>query len=268
MATLKTRAEWNAIFTAPATVAGLWLSAAAEWLGLRDLVVNVVLEFQNILLYYQTATKEYVDTKQPGSIYWIPGMAKEYQDGDSLVVVDKIPQYAVIDATKQIVAVVSVKVDDTTGIITFKGAKSDGSGGLEALTNTQRNNWKTYLKKRLGPGAKCVVQSNAADVVKYTISYKYDSLYAKADVETGIEAVLDDFLLNYQEPNGFDGVFYKAQLYENLMGVTGMKSLELVIDMTLSNGNTVTALAEGGEQELPAGYFNWDGTSTKTGTAV
>lgn len=257
----RTRTEWENIFTAPAGVAG-FLSNAAEWLGLRDLVISIVLIFQDILVYMTSATQAYIDTKQPGSVYWLPGMAKAFQYGDSLTVINKAPAYATIDATKQIIAVAGVKVQ-ADGQLDFKAAKLSG-GTLVPLSSLERSAWADYLERMLGPGVVFSALSSNADVVKTTISYLYDPLYSSATMDAAIDAVLDAFKLEYHAPNGYDTILYYSQLYENIMGVPGMKSLTLQIDLALSNGLTITNMNT--YQELPAGYFNYDAASSKTGT--
>lgn len=252
----RTRAEWNETFTSPAGVAGLSLSAVAEWLGLRDLVVGVAMAFETIFEILRSDVDSKIDNKQPGSIYWYPGMVKEFQYGDSLIVEDGIVKYAVIDTEAQIVTQASVKETDD-GRVIIKVAKDD-SGEKVQLTEDELTALRTYVEARKSPGVKTSVVSNAADVVKYTLTARFDKNMAKTEVQSGLNAALTAFRDNFS----FDAIFYRPQLIEDLMGVAGMKSLLLQIDMTLSNGNTVTNLAE--YTELPAGYFNWDETSTIT----
>lgn len=260
------RTDWNNIYTPIATAAGLLISAVAEWLQLRDLTVTLAMRFEEILEYYMAAIKLYIDTKQPGTIYWIPEMAKQFQYGDSLVLINKTPQYAVIDTTKQIIAVVSAKRQSNGGV-DIKAAKFVSGTTLGALTNPELIAFNDYLTKKLDPSARFNAISRNPDTVKYTINYGYDPLTAKTDVDSGLAAVLTSFLTGFQDPNGYDGTFFYSQLYENLMSVTGMKDLDLRIDMTLSTGVVVTNMRSG-TRELPAGYFNWDPTSIKTGTAL
>lgn len=253
----KTRTEWEAEFAAPAAASG-FLSAAAEWLGLRKLVIDVVLIFQYIMQQLYTDTKNYVDTKDPGTIYWYPGMVKAFQYGDSLTLNEGRPEYATIDTAKQIVSQCSVR-EMADGSLQIKVAKTD-AGSLVPLTNTELNALKDYIKARRSPGVAISVISRNADVVKTTITLKYDPLYNQADVDAAVEAARLSFRNNFR----FDAVFYKAQLFEDIMAVPGVVSLLLQIDMTLSDGTTVTNLTE--FTEMPAGYFNYDGTSTYVST--
>lgn len=260
----RTRDEWNSTFGTPAIDAGLTTSSSAEWLAIRDEVVDTAIVVEGIIELAETDIDNKLATKQPGSIYSYPSIMKAFQNGDSLTVTDDgIVEYASIDTAKQIIKQVSVRETDD-GKLVIKVAKDDGSGGYTNLSSTERDNAQAYFEARRWPGVKGVVQTYAADSVKYTINGVFDPLYAKTDVNAGLVAALTDFQANFR----FDAVFYKSILFEKLMSVTGMLSLELVIDMSFSNGNSITNLPDNGNTELPAGYFNYDNTSAITLTAA
>ncbi|MFN4249048.1 MAG: hypothetical protein ACK4EY_15070 [Flavipsychrobacter sp.] len=251
----RTRAQWEAIYTSPATVLGMITSGVAEWLGLRDLTISVAMRLEEIFELLKSDVDTKLASKQAGSIYWYPDAIKEFQYGDSLIIEDGVAKYAVIDESKRIIKVVSIR--KRAGGMDIKMAKDDGSGNLIALDNAELLAVDDYIDNRFSPGDGYLAISRDADVIKYTIIGKYDPLYSKADVQTGITDALEAFKFNF----GFDPTFYKAQVYEDIMAVPGMKSLLLQIDMTLNNGTeTVTDLVE--YKVLPAGYFNWDVAST------
>lgn len=258
----RNRSEWEALYTAPAAVAGMVISATAQWLGLRNLTITIAMRFEEILELLKADIFEALAKKQAGSIYWYPDVIKQFQYGDSLIVEDGIRKYAVIDATKQIIKVVSLR-KVVGGRIEVKLAKDDGTGILVPLTAPELTAADAYINNVFSPDDSFVAISKPADVVKYTVTAKYDALYSGADVNAGIIAALQSFKLNF----GFDPLFYYSQVYEDVMAVPGMKSLDLRIDMTLDSG-TVTVNDMKTERLLPAGYFNWDLASTITLTAV
>ncbi|MFN4249258.1 MAG: hypothetical protein ACK4EY_16140 [Flavipsychrobacter sp.] len=252
----RTREDWIALYTAPAAAAGLVISAVAEWLGLRDLTIAIAMRLETIIELLKADIDYALANKQAGSFYWYPIAVKEFQYGDSLTVEDGIVKYATIDATKQIVKVVSAQ-KLTSGTIAFKVAKDDGTGNLVQLTTPELAALDDYIGSRVADAH--MVVSIPADVVKYTIEGRYNPLYNKTDVQNGILAALQANKLNF----GFDTKFYKAQVFEDVMGVAGMVSLKLRIDMTLNSGTQIVSdLTE--YTDLPAGYFNWDAASTIT----
>lgn len=258
MADIRTRAEWENLVATEALSNGVSTSSVAAWLDFRDAAITLSIDTESIVHNLKSDIDIALATKQPGSIYSYPSIMKAFQNGDSLTVTDDgIVAYASIDTAKQIIKQATVR-ETADGKLVIKVAKDDGSGGYTNLSSTERDNAQAYFEARRGPGVKGVVQSYAADSVKYTINGVFDPLYAKTDVEAGLNAALTDFQANFR----FDAVFYKSILFEKLMSVTGMLSLELVIDMSFSNGNSITNLPDNGNTELPAGYFNYDNTST------
>lgn len=253
----RTREEWIALYAAPVAVAGLIVSAVADWLGLRDLVIALAMRHEKAIELLQADIFTALANKQAGSIYWYPIAIKEFQYGDSLIVEDGIVKYATVDETKRIVKVVSTQKLTDDGTIVIKVAKDDGTGTLVQFDTLELAALDDYASARIADAH--LVVSAPADVIKYTIQARYNSLYNVTDVQNAILAALQANKLNF----GFDSKFYKAQVFEDVMAVAGMVSLQLRIDMSLNSGTvTINDLAE--FTELPAGYFNWDAASTIT----
>lgn len=251
----KTRAEWNTIIANNVAIVDLSESTAAEWLMFRNMVVTVAMVLETIFELFQTEVNEALASKQPWSLPSWPALVKSFQYGDDLVVTDGVVAYAEVDTDAQIVTQASVK-ETEDGILQIKVAKDDVDGTKIQLTNAELTALTNYIKSRRPPGVAVSVMSNPADVVKYTLTVRYDSGYNKATVQENIVAALDE----YRNDLPFNAVFYKSKVIDIVHNVAGVRSVVVRIDMTLKGGTeTVSNLSE--LKELPAGYFNWDDTS-------
>ena len=192
-----------------------------------------------------------VDTKQPGNIYSVPDLVKAFQYGDSLLVEKGRSYYAVDDATKRIVKQVSVR-ETPEGVLLIKVSKDDGSGNDVQLANDERAALKSYLDIKLSPGTDFSLYSLPNDFVKYTVTIRYNPAINTTELNTALLAARDSFKTNFD----FNAKFFRSQFAASLQGVTGVKSVVPVIDITLNDGTLlVSGLVD--FYELPAGYFNW-----------
>lgn len=259
----RTRAEWNAEVDSEAAIQGLSASAEAEWRGLRDLVITLVMLIEAIINFFKTDIDNALATKQPGSITWYPLMIKEFQYGYTLSKSDTgLLYYETIDTAAQIITQVAAKEGDD-GFIRFKVAK-EVAGETVQLTMDERNALSDYLDVRMPPGVEYTATSLPADIAKYIMTIKYNTLYNKTALLASVEVALDEFRKNIYFP---EAIFYKSQLIAAVKAVPGVVSVVVQVDMVLDDGDTIiTNLAE--EQELPAGYFVWDDSSTITPIAA
>lgn len=259
----KTQAEWEALTDSEASLRGLSTSNTAEWKTLRDMTITYAMAVEAVDETIKTDIQTENDTKQNGTVPWWPPVIKAFQYGDDwLVDANGRGYYAVIDTEKQIVKQASLTEGDD-GMLFIKVAKDDGAGNLVPLAGAELTALKDYLKARRPPGTPMIVSSIAADVVKYILTVKYNPLYNK----TNLEAAIDAALLSFRDNFSFNAKLYKSQLIAAIENIPGIESVILRLDLTLKAG-TVTVLDLVEVQELPAGYFNYDGTSAKTLTAI
>lgn len=267
----RTRAQWEALIESNEILASLTGSAVAEWLEIRRFVITIAMAIEYITDMFKADVNDTIYKSKVGLITWWPFMIKQFQYGDSLTVINGVPQYTVIDATKQIVTHVAVNEiipsSDLPGamiVLEIKVAKTV-AGLLAQLDNTELTALKVYAKQRRPPGVSINIISRPADSVKHTTTIKYDGAYSLTDIQTAVDAALLDFRDNYVQFE--DGMFYKSQLIARLRDIPGVISVVTIIDMSLNSGTqTVTNLVE--EQVLPAGYFVWDATSSTSLTAI
>lgn len=257
----KTREEWNALIEAHATTVGLSTSSSASWLLLRDLAVTIAIIFEGILELFYTDVEYLLANKHAGTLRQLPAVIKAFQYGHSLTVdANGKLGYDVIDEAAQIVTQVSVK--KTTGQINIKVAKVV-AGVTVQLTAPERAALADYLDEFIGTGIDWALASLPNDVVTYALNLEYDTLFDKTILLADVATALDNFRLNFP----FNAIFYKSQLIAAIRAVPGVVSVVVGIDMVLDDGDTiVTNLAE--KQELPAGYFLYDVSSTITAIAA
>ncbi len=258
---LKTREQWEADVAAEAVTNGVSTSAAAEWLGLRDLCITIAMFFQAIINVFYTQTEKQVKENRAGTYPWYPGMVKAFQYGHDLVKVNGVLGYAEDDEDARIITQVGFK--KVNGQLNIKVAKDDVSGDPVQLELAERTAFATYLDAQVPPGVDFAATSLPADVIKYTLALKLDTKFDKTNVLAAVDTALTDFRKNFP----FNSIFYKSHLVATIKGVPGVLSVVVTIEMQLNNNSeTVTDLAE--EQELPAGYFVWHDDSAITSTSV
>lgn len=266
----RTREQWNELIGAPENLSGLSDSAAAEWHQVRNLAVTAAINVEATQELNKQDIKDTNARKQAQSVWRWPSILKEYQHGDTWTIgSDGIGKYAVIDASKQIVKLVTVN-EDEEGKLTFKVAKLSG-GDLVPLSSTELDGLRDYAKARRAPGLRITLRSLPADSVIYTLNYRYNPRYNKTDLEAAIDVALTNFRDNL-EADGITektnaAIFYKSQVIAAIENIPGIESVVIRIDMTLDNGAVeVEDVQE--QQELPAGYFNWHDDSSKTGVSI
>lgn len=246
----RTLDQWKAQTYALGESNGLSSSETAEWKLYADVSAGAAFDTENSVEKTKQEIKDYVDLKQPYSIFIYPDLIKEFQNGDNLVVTNGKAGYTTIDPSKQIVTNVTV-TEEQDGELRFKVAKTVGGEKVQ-LTATEFNNLKAYIQKRRAPGVKFVLFSLPADVLTYRIEAKFNTLYTEASVN---DALLDA-LLSFQDNFRYDGYLIYGELYTVLKSVPGVESLNLEIDVLMGNGTNVTDMEE--YVELSAGYFNYD----------
>ena len=109
-----------------------WVVAFVTW-SLETLFDNHKIEVENIIA-----------ASQPGTALWYRDRALEFQLGDSLSLIDNKWQYAVKDATKQIIKQCAV-IDSNKAII--KIATADANNNFIPITINQFNAFNAYINK-------------------------------------------------------------------------------------------------------------------------
>lgn len=254
----RTRQQWEAIVATAPAFAELSASASAEWLFFRDVAITIAMVLEAIYELFKTDNDYTLANKHPLTPPQWPVMIKEFQYGDSLISDNGVYKYETINEENQIVTQASINEADD-GHLYVKVAKDDGGGNNVQLSTAEQTDLNNYIKVKRPPGVQYTLQSLPADVIKYTLTVKYLNQYNKDTVEAEIEAAL----VELRDSLPFDAEFVKSKLIDTVHNVDGVHSVLATIDMTLDDGNEiVTNLEE--LKVLPAGYYNWDETSSIT----
>jgi len=252
----RTREQWNAVIDDYAILAGLSTSAVADWKLLRDTVVTIAMWFEiNIFSLFKADIDDTLNRKQFGTLPWYVEMCKEFQSGDSLAVVNGIVGYDPIDATHRIVTQASAKELD--GTVVLKVAKTV-NGDIAALSGGELSDFKNYAHARRSPGVKTNIYSYPPNLVKYTGSYLFDTLYDNEDVDELVMQAITAFRDNFR----FDATLYMSELQADIKNVAGV--VDVNIEASVWDAANALWMPIQGHADLDAGYFNWDNASGLT----
>lgn len=149
--------------------------------------------------------------------WWIEQM-KAYQYGDLLSFINNIFQYAVIDATKNVIQLVAVVSDN--GIVTLKCA-SLINGVPQQLSDAQLAGAQAYAKETRPCGITPVVQSYAADLIKIVGNITYDPQGDLPTIKIAVYAAINSYLNNLSTTE-FNGTFYINKLIDAIQTIPGV----------------------------------------------
>lgn len=130
----------------------------------------------------------------PMTAAWYVEQLKGFQYGDDLMFDDFAPKYAVVDESKQIIVQAAV-VQAMLGILLVKVAKSNGSGGLQALNTLEVQAVESYVDDIKAAGTQTQVQSLAADQIKVNAEIHYNPTFVAGAVQSDVEAAITEYLL-------------------------------------------------------------------------
>jgi hypothetical protein len=247
---MRTRAQWETEINGSATTNGLTLSSSgtAEWKLWRDLTITIAMFLEGIFSIFKSEVDNHLAQEQHGGIYWYGQIAKEFQYGDSLTVVDGIVQYVPVNVSHRLVTQVSVKeVNDD--VLVMKVAK--GSGSIVKLTGPEFTAFKSYITKRKLPGTKINMYTLDGNSLYIDNQIFYDPLVDPANLQTEIFAALDEFAANFE----FDDMLYRSAIVAVIMGVPGVVGMSYL-------GLEIDYVSFGDYVELSSGYFTIDPLST------
>lgn len=163
---------------------------------------------------------------------WFDAEVRKWQFGDPLLFDDTLKKYyyATIDESKQLAARVAVVDQSGKGII--KVAKEVG-GEPFALSASELNSLKAYVKRVQPFGTNISVISAQADLIRLPITITYDAIVPLATLQANVEAAITEYLAALD----FNGAFYIIRLQDAIQQVEG------IIDV--ADGNIEAAQAAG-----------------------
>jgi hypothetical protein len=166
-----------------------------------------------------------IATMKAHTLQWYVTKAKAFQYGDALPVDSDV--YAVIDATKQVVAYAAA-VEITKGI-RIKVAKL--SGGDLAKITTELAAFTAYMGLIKDAGVRLQIDSNDPDSLQLSLTIYYDPLILDSagkrldgTDDTPVQDAIDEFLKNLP----FNGLYTNFALLNAISKVEGVVMPDLV----------------------------------------
>jgi hypothetical protein len=153
-------------------------SKVADWRIWAYIMAIVIWTHEVLWDLFKSEVDAIVADAIPGTARWLRNQALLFQYGDSLTWIDNKYQYAVIDATKQIIKFSAVI--ETGGQIRLKVAKLVG-GVPTKLNSTELAAFQVYINQIKFAGTNVLIISYDPDLLKITYSVKYDPLVLAAD---------------------------------------------------------------------------------------
>lgn len=187
-----------------------------------------------------------------GSLAWYARIAREFQLGYTLQVIDDFPGYPVVDEAAQIVTHSSAQ--DTGLSVIVKVAKTilDAPG---PLTAAELSAFTAYMQQRKVEGTTVECVSLAADALRVVLEVQYNPILVPATVQADVEAAISA----YAENLDFDARFKRLALEDALQAVSGVKGITITTLQGVSGGVVETFTQE---YTAKAGYMTYDGANS------
>jgi len=205
-----------------------------------------------------------------GTILWYAVETLNYQFGDSLSIIDGLPQYAVIDDTKRVVK--QSACTEQSGALIVKAGKTDGSGNTIPLIASELSGLQQYWLEKRFAGVNLSVISINADLIKSYVDIQIEgqllSLTGESLTDAGVYPVIDA-VKEYYKDIDFGGEFRVMDLVDVIQNVKGTKNV--VAKSILAKpytGGTWAEIMDDNEQNYIslAGYLSEDPTDTLSTT--
>lgn len=196
----------------------------------------------------------------PGTLANVKKVCLAFQYGDALVEQNGKYLYSPVDTANQIVKYCSITEDLSTGQVTIKTAKDDGSGNPVALTTLQHDAFKEYMVLQRIVGTRITHISTNGDVLNVGYTVYYNPMVMAPDgsllADSSIKPV-EDVINNYIKNLPFDGVLLANQLDAQVLAATGVTNAVPTLCRAKVGSNPYTnILAQPDQKYRPfAGYL-------------
>lgn len=223
-------------------------SNAARYKGWRGAIAFILNTFQRQQDDYQAAIQTLVDTKQFGTNEWWEQKMLEYQHGDLLQFINNVYQYALVDATKQVINLCSIATDNK--IVILKAATLVDNVP-QPLTDDQIAGAQSYANEIRPCGITPVVQSYPADNLKIYLKIFYNPQGDLPTVKNEVEAAI----LNYLDTLDFNGILYINKLIDAIQAIDAVIDDQVVVVQIAAKSSLVGYANIASSYQAVAGYF-------------
>jgi hypothetical protein len=200
-------------------------SATAQWTLWSYVVAVAIYSFEVLMDLFKADVEAVASSASYGHDEWWVDIAKEFQYGDDLQIVEvngiKISKYATIDPSKQIIKRASIR-DGSSGSSNLKVAK-EVDGDLQSLSSDEMIAFSAYAEKKRPSGANVTFSSNSPDLAKLFISIYYNPLLELDTIEEDVQAAINNYLANID----FNGIVKLSLLQDAIQAVTGVNDVKI-----------------------------------------
>lgn len=223
---------------ADATLSGLTSTSKRAIWRLWTYVFAVAINlFEQLLDAFKTSNETIVSLAPPQTTAWLSDKVFKFQydavNPQVLQLINLVPQYPVVDATKQIITRVSVK-KNLAGQVFIKVAKSTPP---QALVTAELSALQSYVNQIAVTGIYYNVISSNADQLMVQAQIYYNGAYS-AIISTNVIAAINTFLSKLP----FDGSLQLTDLEAAIRGVPGVN--DVIFNNVVARANS-TPLANG-----------------------
>ena len=206
---------------ADSTLSGLTsTSKRAIWRVWTFIVAVAIAVLEQLMDKFKSDNETIVSLAPPQTTAWLSDKIFKFQydatDPQVLQLIDLVPQYPTVDATKRIVTRVSVKTN-LAGSVTIKVAKNEPP---EPLDNLELDALQSYVNQIAVTGIDYSVTSTASDKLKVEAQVYYNGGYS-AVISDNVIAAINNFLATLP----FDGSMQLTDLEAAIRAVTGVNDV-------------------------------------------
>lgn len=245
-------------------------SNRAIWRLWTFITATCIAILEQIMDLYQTNIEAVVARSAGASTLWVQDKLFKFQfdaaDPQIIQLIDTVPQYPTVDATKRIITACSVTTD-INNVVNIKVAKSSP---YEALTTNEKNAAQAYINTIGAAGITYNVTSLDADRLYIDADIYYQGQYS-AVISDSVIATLNAYMQNLSIVN-FNGSLKMSDLEAVIRNVVGVN--DVVLNNVRGRANSVL-FAAGTDYILNtaiqnrlfspvAGYMIQEDTATKT----
>lgn len=152
---------------------------------------------------------------------WYRDKILEFQYGDDLLFIDYVPQYAVVDESKQIVAQCAI-VEGMFNRLLVKVAKEE-NGELVALDGLELQGVLAYINAIKAAGTTIQVVSLNADLLRIYAEVHYNPVFILGQVQADVESAIVEFIAHLP----FNSELLLSQLTDVVQLVDGVIDVKL-----------------------------------------
>lgn len=202
-------------------------SKVAVWRLLLWCVATAMYSFDVVLDLYKLYLESIAAKSRYGTLPWYASVAKEFQYGYSLSLIDLEYKYATVDESAKIIKLSSAKDNETDGSVNVKIATLSGTTPVP-VGAPQLAAFTTYINQKKPAGIRVAVINEASDELRLYISANYDPLVLSSNgslISDPAVFPLEDAAKAYLASLDFDAKFELMNCVDYLQAATGITSV-------------------------------------------